>query len=289
MVDQIRIGNVDILGLPDASLDPSPWPFTMRFPDTPLDALAPFRARYPGAFSTVGTAADSPTNFTCYVLRSAGRTVLVDTGIGPSSAPLAGGIGHAGDLPEKLRAQGLQPDEIDFVVLTHLHPDHIGWNVQAVDGVSRPTFSRARYVVHRADWEAWQTPEVQAIFAGFDTHVKPLYDLGVLDVVDGERSITPELTTLHTPGHTPGSQSVLVQSDGQRALIVGDAFSHPVQVTEPGWRYVFDMHADVAARTRHTLLDRLDAESMPFAASHFPVPGFGKVVSIASRRYWQAL
>jgi glyoxylase-like metal-dependent hydrolase (beta-lactamase superfamily II) len=283
--EMLRVGNVEILGLPDAHVDPSPWPLSMRFPRTPLQAFEPYRSRYPDAFSARGSPDDTPANFTCYVLRSQGQMVLVDTGIGPSGTPMSGATDAIGDLPQKLRAHGVQLEDVNFVFLTHIHPDHIGWNISN----GQPTFPKARYLVHHADWDAWQSAEVRGIFGGFPELVEPLQARGVLDLLTGERQLTPELTTLHTPGHTPGSQSLLVSSAGERALIVGDAISTPVQVTHPEWPYAFDMHAEVAADTRRDLLERLEAEGMPFASSHCPMPGFGKVIRLEGRRYWQAL
>ncbi|MBV9168791.1 MAG: MBL fold metallo-hydrolase [Chloroflexi bacterium] len=283
--DTLRLGNVEILALPDAHVDPSPWPLSMRFPHTPLESFEPYRSRYPDAFSAHGGPDDTPGTFTCYVVRSQGQLVLVDTGIGPAGTPMSGATGATGDLPQKLRARGVQPEEVNFVFLTHIHPDHIGWNISN----GQPTFPKARYLVHQADWDAWQSAEVREIFGGFPELVEPLKGLGALDLLSGERELNAELKTLHTPGHTPGSQSLLVTSAGERALIVGDAISSPVHVVHPEWPYLFDMHAEVAADTRRDLLERLEAERMPFASSHFPVPGFGKVIRLEGRRYWQAL
>src|SRR5436305_314383 len=184
---RIRVGAVEVLGVSDAEVDPSPWPFSFRHPGIPLEALEPYRERYPRAFSQAGGPDDSPTNFTCYVLRSRGQTVLVDTGIGPASAPIAGACHTAGELPERLQAAGVPVETVDLVVLTHLHPDHIGWSTRRVDGVPRPTFPRARYLIHQADWDAWHTPEVTAIFGGFGEFIQPLADAGVLDTAPGEQ------------------------------------------------------------------------------------------------------
>ena len=289
---RVRVGEVEVLGLADAHVDPTPWPLSFMYPGTPLEAFEPYRQRYPEAFSRAESPDATRTNFTCYVLRSRGQTILVDTGIGPAGAPIAEACGTAGQLPERLRAQGVDLESISLVVLTHIHPDHIGWTTQRVSGSDqpRPTFPRARYLVHQADWDAWQTPEVAAIFGGFDEFIKPLADLGVLDLTAGEKSLNEELSTVHTPGHTPGSQSVLITSGAEQALIIGDAVGHPMQVNEPDWSFAFDMHTDVAAKTRHRLLDLLESSGMTFAASHFPEPGFGKVVRLeGGKRYWQAV
>jgi len=117
----------------------------------------------------------------------------------------------------------------------------------------------------------------------------PLEALGVLDLADGERSLTEEITTLHTPGHTPGSMSVLITSGGERAIIVGDAIAHPAQVEHPDWGIVFDFDGETAIETRRGLLDRIEAEGLTMTACHFPEPGFGRVVRLEGRRSWQAL
>jgi glyoxylase-like metal-dependent hydrolase (beta-lactamase superfamily II) len=287
--DRIRIGEVEVLGLADAHVDPTPWPLSFMYPGTPLEAFEPYRQRYPEAFSRAESPDATRTNFTCYVLRSRGRTILVDAGIGPPDAPIASAVGTGGDLPRRLEAAGVPLDSINLVIFTHIHPDHIGWATQRVNGQPRPTFPRARYLAHQADWDAWQSPEVRQIFGGFEEFIRPLADAGVLDLTTSEKSLNEELSTIHTPGHTPGSQSVLIASGGEQALLIGDAMGHPLQVSEPDWQSAFDMHGDVAVQTRHRLLDLLDSSGMPFAASHFPEPGFGKVVRLQGRRYWQAL
>jgi glyoxylase-like metal-dependent hydrolase (beta-lactamase superfamily II) len=117
----------------------------------------------------------------------------------------------------------------------------------------------------------------------------PLEGLGALDMTDGERSLTSEVTALHTPGHTPGSMSLLITSGDQRAILVGDAIAHPAQVEHPDWVFAFDFDGETAQQTRGQLLDRIEAEGLIVSACHFPEPGFGRVVRLEGRRSWQAL
>jgi glyoxylase-like metal-dependent hydrolase (beta-lactamase superfamily II) len=287
--NRIRIGDVEVFGLAEAHVDPAPWPLSFLYPGTPLEAIEPYRQRFPEAFSRGESPDASSANFTCYLLRSRGQTVLVDAGIGGPEAPTAHALGTRGQLPQRLRDLGVEIDSISLVVLTHLHPDHIGWTTQRVDGRPRPTFPRARYLVHQADWDTWQSPDVRKMAGGFEEFIQPLADAGVLDLTAGEKSLNEELSTLHTPGHTPGSQSLLIRSGAEQGLIVGDALGHPMQVSEPDWLFGFDMHKDVAVQTRHRLLDLLESSGMTFGASHFPEPSFGKVVRLEGKRYWQAV
>jgi glyoxylase-like metal-dependent hydrolase (beta-lactamase superfamily II) len=110
-----------------------------------------------------------------------------------------------------------------------------------------------------------------------------------MELVYGEQELTSELTTLPTPGHTPGHMSIMITSQGQRALILGDVAHNPAQVHETEWASRADIDAEQARITRRSLMERLEREGILVAAGHFPAPGFGKVVRLQDRRYWQAL
>ncbi len=109
----------------------------------------------------------------------------------------------------------------------------------------------------------------------------------MVHLLDGERALTTEVTVIPTPGHMPGSMSLVVVSQGQRAFILGDVFHGPAQVTEPDWVFSFDMDAALAVRTRIDMLDRAESEGAAMAICHHS--GFGKVVRTGGRRYWQGL
>lgn len=282
-----RIGNVEVVGLADASLT---FPFTLDqlFPSVTPERWEPYRQRYPQVF---GGPNEWHVDFGCYLLRSEGRTILVDSGIGPSTAPMAALLGTSGELPEKLEREGVEPEQVELVVFTHLHPDHVGWNLQYGNGEPKLTFPRARYLAHRADWETFQKPEVQQAFPFpfVNETITPLQALGGLELISGERALTSELTIIHTPGHTPGSQSILINSGGEKAILWGDTVVHPIQVTEPDVGFSFDYDSATITETRRQLLDRVEAEGMTIAACHFPEPGFGRIVRLEGRRYWQGL
>jgi glyoxylase-like metal-dependent hydrolase (beta-lactamase superfamily II) len=283
----MTVGNVEVSHLYDLVAD---FPMTLEqlFPTVPPAAWEPYRREYPSLF---GPGNAWRYHAGCYLLRSGGRTLLVDTGVGPSSLGMAAWVQTGGQLPERLRAAGVSPEDVETVVFTHLHPDHVGWNLRGEVGQYQPTFPRARYVAHQADWDTFQRPDVQASlpFPYVDQTITPLQSLGVLDLIAGERSLTAEVTLLHTPGHTPGSLSVLIVSGGERAIIVGDAIAHPAQVEHPDWSIAFDFDAETAVRTRTQLLDRIEAEGLTLTACHFPEPGFGRVLRLDGRRFWQAL
>ena len=115
----------------------------------------------------------------------------------------------------------------------------------------------------------------------------PLESLNVLDLIEGEYSVTSELTTLPTPGHTPGHISVVVASGGESAFILGDVAHTPAQAKYTDWSPVFDTDPDLARQTRHEVLDRLESEDTVVASGHFPHPGYGRFVRSGDRRIWR--
>jgi glyoxylase-like metal-dependent hydrolase (beta-lactamase superfamily II) len=282
--DSLTVGNVEVLVCTDVEAT-LPFPLDQVFPGVAAERWAPHRERFPAAFAP-------PNHWRVHcggtLVRSGGRTILVDTGMGPDPIePLGSGPGA---LPDAIRGHGVAMDEIDTVFLTHAHIDHIGWN-SGRNGT--PTFPRARYALHRADWDAMHALEAGMTAIGIAPYVgrllTPLQTLGVLDLLEDETPLTPEVIAIHTPGHTPGSMSLLISSAGEKAIIPGDVLVHPAQVSEPDWVFSFDSDGAQAVATRADLLDRIEAEGMTLASCHFPHPGYGRVIRLEGRRYWQAL
>ena len=259
-----------------------PAPLDVAFPQVEEAAWEPYRRRHPEAFS-------GPDLWRlrdwCFLVRAGNRLVLVDTGVGQPGTPGADWIGTPGRLPEALDDAGVEPDEVDLVVLTHLHLDHVGWNLAWDGDRPRPRFPRARYLVQRADWELFAHRGDDNDREAFETCVRPLQALGVVELLDGNRALDPELALLHTPGHTPGSQSLLVASGDHAVLLWGDVANHPAQISEPSWCPRSDIEPKTAQRTRQALLDRVETERMWLAPAHFPEP-FGAVIRVDGRRSW---
>jgi len=274
---KVRIGNVEITSLSDGFVD---FDLCNFFPAIPEEDWQPYQEHLTPEHKV-------RFNVASFLVRSDGRTMLVDTGLGPKPADIPQSTW--GDLLNDLKANGIQPDDVDMVVMTHLHRDHVGWNLRSRSGKYEPIFPNARYWMSVKDWEACHRPEVRDRFPNASSCVWPLQELGLLELMDGERTLTRELTTLPTPGHTPGHMSILISSQGQRGLILGDVAHNPAQVQETGWVSRADMDGEQARITRRSLMERLERESSLVAAVHFPAPGFGKVVRLQGRRYWQAL
>lgn len=288
---RLTVGNVDVVSLTDAEVV-YPYPLAELFPGVRDDDWTPYRERYPLAFSGQDR---MHTHWGSYLLRSQGRTILIDTGAGqgpdaPALPAVFGGI--EGRLMDELRGEGVRPEEIDTVFFTHLHPDHVGWNLTRKGGAEPTlTFPKARYVASQADWAHFKKPEVQAHlpFSYVNETIAPLFDLGALDLVEGEQALTGEIKAIPTPGHTPGHMSLLISSNGHKAMILGDVAVHPAQVTEVGWNIMFDADTEQAPQTRQKIVDQLESEGITVAACHFPAPGFGRIITLQGRRYWQGL
>ncbi|MEW9527545.1 MBL fold metallo-hydrolase [Microbispora sp. NPDC049125] len=209
----------------------------------------PLPEMFPGGSFADGD--DWVLHFHCYLLRAGGRTVLVDTGIGGFDSPAAGWAPVPGRLGEELAAAGCEPSGVDVVVLTHLHSDHAGGAVVA----GEPAFPNARYVIQRAEL-AWVSQPMR------DRAVAPIESL--LQIVDGDAEVLPGVRVVHTPGHTPGHQSVEVGD----LVMSGDVILHPVQLADPGIRYVYDEDPEEAVRTRTALI----ARAAVLATGHFADP-----------------
>jgi len=265
----IRIGNVEVRSLVDATFTA---PSAMLFPA----AAEEERMRHFG--ESCGITVSS------FLVRSGGRTLLVDTGIGPAGVP---GFGiPPGRLMEGLSAAGVSPEDVDTVVLTHLHVDHIGWNTAERDGGRVPTFPRARYVIRDGELTLWKNPEMWQN-APIESQVLPLEQAGVIDTYDGEHRLTDDLTLIATPGHTPGHSTIAILSAGERGFILGDVAHHPAQITAPEHSPSFDADPAQATATRRSLFDRVVEENGVIIAGHFPAPGFGRIAVTDGRRYWQ--
>ena len=283
--NRVTVGNVEIISLSDGILE---FDLCNFFPNHKSDdEWQPYMQHLTPEHKV-------RFNLASYLVRSQGRTLLVDTGMGarPADAPET----PWGELMQDFQAHGLSPADVDMVVMTHLHRDHVGWNLtppaeDAADATAfAPTFPRARYWLSVKDWAACHDPEVMpSRFPNAATTVWPLEQLGLIEFMDGEHSLTDELTAIPTPGHTPGHMSIRVNSQGQQAIILGDAIHNQAQVQETHWVSRADMDPEQTRITRRSLMEQLEQEGMLGIIGHFPYPGFGKVVRLEGRRYWQAL
>ncbi len=277
-MDKTRIGNVEAVPLIDAALLMDPHQFLPRVADQMI-------AEYPHLLDDRQLMNMSVTT---YLIRSAGQNVLIDTGLGGRRRP---GF-PAGRLDQSLRDAGLAPGDIDVVVHTHLHIDHVGWNtVDDENGNPVVFFPNAAFLVQKREWDYWMQPEhlQEPGNAHLVQCVAPLASSGRLAFIDGEAAIDENLTFISTPGHTPGHVSIGVYSAGERAVVIGDASHHPVQLDHPDWSPGFDTDPIESAHTRDRLFDAAANDGRIWLAGHWEYPGVGRIVRLNGKRAFRAL
>jgi glyoxylase-like metal-dependent hydrolase (beta-lactamase superfamily II) len=275
--NSIRIGNVEITAVADASGLSAPC--NVLFPAIAEEAWKPHGEHLSPDGKSLFI------SITSFLVRSGGKTILIDTGIGAKNRPFF----PNGRLPDALAEAGAPPDTIDIVANTHIHVDHVGWHTTLVGETYVPTFPRAKHLFNKKEWEFFTDPasEIPMGNAYVVDSVLPLRDAADIELVEGEHRLTDEITLLPTPGHTPAHQSFVVRSAGEAGIIWGDICHHPAQVTEL-WSPVFDMDPQLATKTREAVLRRIEDENLRLVAGHFPFPGFGSIVRVDGKRYWRA-
>ena len=262
---QIKVGNVELVSLSDVIMTRSPL---VAFPDTTTEQWKEFP-------ELMVNDEEISHRWGSLAVRSGGKLLIVDTGFQGADSVLL----------EDMRQKGIDRNEVDIVVFTHIHPDHVGWNL--TDG--KPNFPKARYLFPQKDWDYWTQPSVMENAEYVANQVVPLKDLNVLELIGENYQLTDELTTVPTPGHTPGHTSIAIASGGERGFILGDVAHSPIQAHHTDWCPAFDIDPDVSRKTRHSVLDMLEAEGILVCAGHFPDPGFGRFVRAESRRLWQGI
>ena len=274
--DKLTIGNVEITSLSDGILE---FDLCNFFPDIPEEDWNGQEAHLSASHGVLF-------NLACFLIKSDGYTIAVDTGLGPKQTPET----PWGELLDDMKAHGLQPGDIDMVVMTHAHRDHVGWNLLSQDGKYTPTFPNAQYYVSTIDWAACHDPAlVQDRFPNAPECVWPLEDLGILNLMEPDQQLTSEISTLATPGHTPGHMSLMISSQGESGLVLGDVLHNTAQIENTDWVSRADIDPDQTRITRRNLRDRLEREGIPVAAVHLARPGFGKIVRENGRRFWQGI
>ena len=214
-----------------------------------------------------------------FVVESEGKTIVVDTCVGnDKQRPLKNWHMRQGRFLADFAEAGFLRDNVDTVLCTHLHVDHVGWNTMRIEDRWVPTFPNARYLFGRKEWEHWSAQPEGPDRDVQDDSVRPIFDAGVADLVEMDHLVTAEVRLEPTPGHTPGHVSVRIVSRGEEAVITGDLMHHPVQCAEPSWASRFDVDAQAARRTRVEFLNRHAGRPVLVLGTHFATPTAGRIV-----------
>ena len=230
-----------------------------------------------------------PVGLNSLLVRSEGKTILVDTGVGtkPTRAPGAMVIDASGNLLRNLSRTGVRPEEIDIVVNTHLHFDHCGGNTLSEHGSPLPAFPRARYFIQKGEWEAATNPNERTRGTYLAENFEPLHDARQVELVSGEVDLAKGVRIVPAPGHTEGHCVIELESDGNYALYVGELSQHPVMLERLAWISAFDVLPLVSLETKRRLTGWAIEKRALLVSVHAPYPGLGHLRMEGGKRRWQ--
>jgi glyoxylase-like metal-dependent hydrolase (beta-lactamase superfamily II) len=262
MTTTLRIGAIEALVVPDGRLT--------------LDPSAMFGPNQPDAWRELVQLEGGriPFSVNCLLVRVGDRKILLDTGTGRDEPILMARYGDAcGRLVDNLRAVGVEPSDVDTVVLSHAHGDHVGGATVRQGESSLPTFPRASYWLWRGEWEYWTRPEAYERFPYLERKLPPLAEHGRLELADGEIEVAPGVRLISAPGHTPGHICIALTSGQEMAIYTGDLLHHVAQLEHPDWSPAFDILPQQSAESRRRILERALRERAVLVTAHLATPG----------------
>jgi glyoxylase-like metal-dependent hydrolase (beta-lactamase superfamily II) len=174
-------------------------------------------------------------------------------------------------------ATGWTRESVNAVVCTHLHVDHVGWNTMREGDRWVPTFPKARYLIGRREYDHWSTDSDEERQVMLSDSIRPVFEAGLVDLVEMDHVISPEVRLVPTPGHTPGHVSVRIESAGEVGLITGDMVHHPCQLAHPEWSPPFDSDPAASAVMRREVFEGAADQPILVIGTHFAAPTAGHV------------
>jgi len=223
-----------------------------------------------------------------WLLQIGGKKILIDACCGNQKDRPLRPFWHMLNTPylERLAAAGARPDEIDMVMCTHLHHDHVGWNTQLRDGRWVPTFPNARYIFSKPDFEYYlkadadpQTAPVE--FGTFRDCVLPVVEAGRADLIAGPHRLNEHIEIAPAPGHSAGHVVFKLASQGQQAVFIGDVFHHLLQIYYPHWNFPKNSDPEQARASRRMVLEHCASTGALALPCHVGAPFAGYVDAVA--------
>lgn len=216
------------------------------------------------------------------LINDGGTKIIVDTGMGNVVPEAMAGIEVPGSqYLDDLAAAGFEPESVDVVICTHLHVDHVGWNVRKEGDRFVPTFPNARYLFTSEAMTAWRDQVASEVASdGIPESVQVVFDAGLVDEVELSHLVSEHVRLESAPGHTRGHVAVLVEALGKRALITGDLSHHPIQWAVPEWSQISDVSAMQSTATRKSILDKYAGTDVAIIGTHYAGPLIGRLEKV---------
>jgi len=276
-LETIKIGDVTIASIVEhQKLSRTPWEF---FVGCSEETARPLMEKLPD-FTYDAVSGRIVLTFQSFLVRTPRNIILVDTCVGGDK------FGFGWDpLPwmNGLHALGITVEDVDYVLCTHLHVDHTGWNTRLEQGRWVPTFPNARYLFDRGEYEYWQRAALSGIVPEgqrdgvWQLNCLPVVEADQADMVSGAHRIDECVSLIPTPGHSPGHYCVRIQSRGEEAIALGDLVHHPLQCNVPEWSTTACWDAGKSSASRRTLLSEAAQTGAVLLPHHFPAPTAGRV------------
>jgi len=220
-----------------------------------------------------------------FLLKTPSHTILVDSCVGndKDNSHHDWNMRSSNRFMSGLTAAGIGPNDIDYVLCTHLHTDHIGWNTKLEDGRWVPTFPNARYLMPAEDEEHFRNGSGNA----YNESVLPVIEAGLVELVSAGHMLGDHITLIPTPGHTPGHVSILLKCGDAEAVITGDAMHTTAQCWYPDWHFKYDTDVDLAVTSRRRLMEEASEANRKVLGSHFALPSVGWIVADGDAFRWK--
>jgi len=231
-----------------------------------------------------------------YVVRTRHHTVLVDSCVGHEKdrPPTPGWHGLRSTWFDQLQSAGVDPADVDYVLCTHLHADHIGWNTRLENGRWVPTFPNAKYVFHKDEYRYWEEHGGDwegsgSMDGAFEDSVLPVMAAGQLELVNNDFAIDDQFSLEPTPGHSPGHICIDVRAPDQHLVLSGDVVHHPIQIAYPEWNSRFCVDPDLSRKSRQAFVARHADQDTLILPAHFASPAAGRIKGNGDRCKYQVI